>query len=92
MARSLRTVLLYSMAGVAALHGHPGCGRAVLHRQVQVAHQLGNLCRGHVDQAGVNSLGWLVVKRMRSMPGNVGHVLISSAKSAIPAVSPILPR
>ena len=43
MAHSLRIVLLYSMAGVAALHGHQDAVAAVLHGQVQVADQLRDL-------------------------------------------------
>ena len=42
-ARSLRMVLLYSHGRVAALHGHEDFVGAVLHRQVQVAHQFRDL-------------------------------------------------
>jgi hypothetical protein len=47
--------------GVAALHCHQDAVAAVLHRQVQVVHELGTCARRHRPARGVNSLGWLVV-------------------------------
>ena len=73
-ARSLRIVLLYSMRGVAALHGHQDAVAAVLHRQVQVVHQLGQLGVG-VDQPRRELVRVAGGVADALDAGDVGHVL-----------------
>jgi hypothetical protein len=60
--------------GVAALHRHQDAVAAVLHRQVQVAHQLGHACVG-VDQALRELVGVAGGVADALDAGDVGHVL-----------------